>query len=46
MIFLKNTNEYYILQVIGKNKIGNMPKEMAIYLNLLYSRADTGRFFR
>jgi hypothetical protein len=22
-----------------------MPKEIAIYLNLLYSRADTGRFF-
>jgi hypothetical protein len=28
-----------------KNKIGNMPKEIAIYLNLLYFRADTGRFF-
>jgi hypothetical protein len=23
-----------------------MPKEIAIYLNLLYSRADIGRFFR
>jgi hypothetical protein len=23
-----------------------MPKEIAIYLNLLYSRADKGRFFR
>jgi hypothetical protein len=22
-----------------------MPKEIAIYLNLLYFRADTGRFF-
>jgi hypothetical protein len=22
-----------------------MPKEIAIYLNLLYSRADIGRFF-
>jgi hypothetical protein len=22
-----------------------MPKEIAIYLNLLYSRADTGHFF-
>jgi hypothetical protein len=22
-----------------------MPKEIAIYLNLLYSQADTGRFF-
>jgi hypothetical protein len=23
-----------------------MPKKIAIYLNLLYSRADTGHFFR
>jgi hypothetical protein len=23
-----------------------MPKEIAIYLNLLYSRADRGHFFR
>jgi hypothetical protein len=23
-----------------------MPKDIAIYLNLLYSRADTGHFFR
>jgi hypothetical protein len=23
-----------------------MPKEIAIYLNLLYSRADAGHFFR
>jgi hypothetical protein len=23
-----------------------MPKEIAMYLNLLYSRADTSRFFR
>jgi hypothetical protein len=29
-----------------KKKIGNMPKEIAIYLNLLYSRADTDHFFR
>jgi hypothetical protein len=28
-----------------KNKIESIPKEIAIYLNLLYSRADTGRFF-
>jgi hypothetical protein len=32
-------------QIIGKNKIENMPKEIAIYLNLLYSRADTDYFF-
>jgi hypothetical protein len=29
-------------KVIGKNKIGNMPKEIEIYL--LYSRAHTGNF--
>jgi hypothetical protein len=29
-----------------KKKIWNMPKEITIYLNLLYSQADTGRFFR
>jgi hypothetical protein len=28
-----------------KNKFGNMPEETAIYLNLLYSRVDTGHFF-
>jgi hypothetical protein len=28
-----------------KPKIGNMPEEIAIYLNLVYSRADTGHFF-
>jgi hypothetical protein len=31
---------------LEKTKFGNMPKEIAIYLNLLYSRADTGFFFR
>jgi hypothetical protein len=33
-------------RLLRKRKIENMPKEIAIYLNLLYSQADTGYFFR
>jgi hypothetical protein len=42
--FFSYKNALCIKQVIRKNKIGNMPKEIAIYLNLLYSRADIGLF--
>jgi hypothetical protein len=33
-------------QVIGKNKIENTPKEIAIFLNLLYAQINTSHFFR
>jgi len=44
--FLNYKNGKCTKQVIGKNKIGNMPKEIANYLNLPDPQAYTGHSFR
>jgi hypothetical protein len=44
-LVIKTVNASSRLLEKTKLKIG-MPKEIAIYLNLLYSRTDTGRLFR
>lgn len=44
--FLNYKNGKCTKQVTGKNKIGNMPKEIANYLNLPDPQAYTGHSFR